>query len=88
MKLASKAKYLFKQQNAEEKKKLLKLLVSNSTYNGKNLLFSMQKPFDSIIECKKVGNWGQKEDVFRTKYYAELKIIESEINQFKIAMGF
>ncbi|MCP3660440.1 MAG: hypothetical protein GY830_09105 [Bacteroidetes bacterium] len=78
MKLASKAKYLFKQQNAEEKKKLLKLLVSNSTYNGKNLLFSMQKPFDSIIECKKVGNWGRLQDDFRTNIIDENNLKEIE----------
>ncbi|MCP3660105.1 MAG: recombinase family protein [Bacteroidetes bacterium] len=67
LKLASKAKYLFGQQNVEEKKKLVKLLLSNSTYNGKNLLFSMRKPFDSIVECKKLGNWGGKGVYARAK---------------------
>jgi hypothetical protein len=34
------------------------LLVSNSIFDGKKVVFSLRKPFDTILECKKLGNWG------------------------------
>lgn len=44
--LARKAVYLFKKQNSEQKRKLINLIVSNSTYKDKKLDITMRCPFD------------------------------------------
>jgi DNA invertase Pin-like site-specific DNA recombinase len=76
LKLANKAYDLFMKQDAEEKRKLVNLLVSNSTFDGKNLHFTYRKEFESIATYKKVGNWGQLLDDFRTIDYMFYKQVE------------
>lgn len=55
--LAQHASILFKQQNAEEKRKLLNLVISNSVYKDGKLDVTLKKPFDVILKNAKSGNW-------------------------------
>jgi site-specific DNA recombinase len=55
--LARKAAYLFKKQNSEQKRKLINLIVSNSTYKDKKLDITMRCSFDLIMNTKESGNW-------------------------------
>ena len=55
--LARKAVYLFKKQDAEQKRKLVNLIVSNSTYKGEKLDITLRAPFDVIMKSKESGNW-------------------------------
>jgi hypothetical protein len=37
---------------------LLNILLSNSSFDGKTLEFNLRSPFDTVMECKKIANWG------------------------------
>jgi site-specific DNA recombinase len=50
--IARRAGELFECANDEEKNELLKLVLSNATLNGKNLVFTIRKPFDTIVNVK------------------------------------
>jgi len=58
MELAEKAYDLFLRQDSRERRKLVNLLYSNSSFDGKSLQFTLRKPFDTILECSKDGKWG------------------------------
>jgi site-specific DNA recombinase len=58
--LAKRASILFKKQNAEEKRKLLNLVISNSVYKDGKLDVTLKKPFDVILKNAKSGNWPPK----------------------------
>ena len=58
MELAEKAYDLFMKQDSGEKRKLINLVFSKSSFNGKTLHFTLRKPFDTILECQKNGKWG------------------------------
>jgi len=42
---------LFKSSEVEEKRQLIKLILSNLRLSGKNLVFDAAKPFDLILNC-------------------------------------
>lgn len=50
--MARRAGELFECANDEEKNELLKLVLSNATLNGKELEFTIRKPFDTIVNVK------------------------------------
>ena len=52
LELARRAGELFERANDVEKNELLKLVLSNATLNGKNLEFTIRKPFDTITSIK------------------------------------
>ena len=52
LELARRASELFKRANAEEKNQLLRLVLSNVQLDGKNLEFSIRKPFDTIVKVE------------------------------------
>jgi hypothetical protein len=55
MELAEKAYDLFLRQDSRERRKLVNLIYSNSTFDGKSLQFTPRKPFDTLLECQKDG---------------------------------
>ena len=55
--IALNAKEIFKSSINEEKHKILKLILSNSQVNGKNLYFSINKPFDKLLFSKGCKTW-------------------------------
>lgn len=59
MELAGKAYDLFlRYDDSRDRRKLVNLLFSNSSFDGKTLHFTLRKPFDTILECAKDGKWG------------------------------
>ena len=54
---AANAGFYFKSSKISEKQEILKLLVSNSTINGKKLAFSMNYPFNELIKNTSSSNW-------------------------------
>lgn len=55
--LARKAAGLFKKQNAEQKRKLINLLLSNSSYKDEKLDITLRTPFNVIMKSRESGNW-------------------------------
>jgi hypothetical protein len=58
LELSNKAYDLFLKQDSSEKRKLVNILLSNSSFDGKTLEFNLRSPFDTVMECKKRANWG------------------------------
>lgn len=52
LELARRAGELFKRANDAEKNELLKRVLSNATFDGRKLVFSIRKPFDTISNVK------------------------------------
>lgn len=55
--LATRAYDLFKSSEVEEKRQLIKLMLSNLSLSGKNLVFDAQKPFDLLLNCSDRQVW-------------------------------
>ncbi|MGB0372126.1 MAG: recombinase family protein [Opitutales bacterium] len=64
--LASNARKTFENSSFEQKRELLSLVFQNLQLEEKKLVFSMNKPFDTIAECAKTGEWCTLVDVIRT----------------------
>jgi site-specific DNA recombinase len=62
LELSKKAAYLFKKQNHKEKRRLISLILSNSTYKDGKLDLQLKKPFDMIIKVAKSENWRPQGD--------------------------
>ena len=57
LELAKKAAGLFKQQNAQQKRRLVNLLVSNCTYKAGNIDIELKPVFNEILKTVKTRNW-------------------------------
>lgn len=55
--LSSRAFDLFKSSEVEEKRQLIKLVLSNLRLDGENLLYEAIKPFDLILNCSDRQAW-------------------------------
>jgi site-specific DNA recombinase len=55
--LSTRAYDLFKSSEVEEKRQLIKLILSNLRLSGKNLLFDAEKPFDLILNFSDHQVW-------------------------------
>ena len=62
LELAKKAADLFKKQNIEQKRKMIRLLVSNSTYQGGKLDLTLYSPFEAMMKGRESGNWLPESD--------------------------
>lgn len=60
--LSSRAYDLFKSSEVEQKRQLIKLLLSNLCLSGKNLVFDVEKPFDLILNCSDHQVWYARQD--------------------------
>ncbi len=79
--IALNAKEIFKSSINEEKHKILKLILSNSQVNGKNLYFSINKPFDKLLFSKGCKTWYSRLSEYRANNIKEIdelyRLIES-----------
>ena len=64
--LAKDAHNLFIRQDPREQARLLKTLVSNSTFDRGSLSVAHVKPFDLLVEGNETKNWLGVRDDFRT----------------------
>ena len=64
--LASKSYELFKSSKTEEKRQLIKFVFSNFEIDGKNIEFSIRKPFDKLLNLSKGQIWLRLSDCFAT----------------------
>lgn len=64
--LASGALKEFKSSGVDQKRELLNYVFQNLRMNRKNLEYTMAKPFDSIAQCAKTGEWCPSCDDTRT----------------------
>lgn len=55
--LASRAYELFQSSKVEQKRKLISLVLSNLKLEGKNLTYSITKPFDLFVEAGNCSSW-------------------------------
>jgi site-specific DNA recombinase len=55
--LTTRAHDLFQSSEVEEKRQLIKLLLSNLRLSGKNLVFDAEKPFDLLLNCSDYQAW-------------------------------
>lgn len=70
--LAARASELFKSSKVEEKRQLIKYVFSNFEVEGKNIGFSIRKPFDKLLNLSKGQEWLPLFDELRTKYYDDV----------------
>lgn len=57
LELAHRAYEIYESSKLEEKRELLHYLLQNSKLEGKNLVPSLQMPFDAILTANKTENW-------------------------------
>jgi hypothetical protein len=60
--LTSRAYELFKSSEVEEKRQLIKLILSNLELNGEKLVWQAHKPFDLILEMNDCQLWCARQD--------------------------
>jgi site-specific DNA recombinase len=66
LELAKRAAGLFKSQTAEQKRKMINLLVSNCSYKDGNIDLDLKPVFQNIMIGAKTRNWCALSDYFRT----------------------
>ena len=54
--LAKKAYEIFESSEISEKRQLLNFLLQNLKLQGKNLIFELKKPFDTVLQASKCSN--------------------------------
>lgn len=57
LELANRAYDLFMCSELDERRQLLGFVVQNAVFDGKNLDFTLKKPFDTLVLCAKRQNW-------------------------------
>lgn len=57
LELAKRASGMFKVQNAEQKRKLVDILVSNCTYQDETLDLQLKPVFNEVLKSAKTGKW-------------------------------
>ncbi len=57
LELFKNAKTLYAGANTDEKRKILKLLLSNIELDGKNIIFTLKKPFDTLVSISNGSLW-------------------------------
>lgn len=57
LELAKKASTLFKNQNADQKRRLINILVSNCSYKGKKFDVELNPEFKKVFSAKKTEDW-------------------------------
>ena len=74
--LSNRAYELFKSSEVEEKRQLMKLVLSNLRIENEKVLYDVQKPFDLIVECHDSNLWRGLIDYFRTFSFANFNATE------------
>lgn len=61
------------------KRDILNLILSDCKTDGKNLYFSINKPFDELIKTAETDNWCAILCNYRTKEYGDFKRLANKI---------
>jgi len=70
--IASNAYDLFVSSEIEEKRQLMGFAFSNLKIRGKNLEYSMRRPFNMLVNTSNCQEWLPLLDSIRTKHFAEM----------------
>ena len=62
LELSARAYDLFISSEVEEKRQLIKLVLSNLRLDGEKLVYDVQKPFDLILKCSDDQVWRPQRD--------------------------
>ncbi len=62
LELSKRAKELFESSKIEQRRQIIKLVLSNLTLEGKKLRYEAVKPFDTILNCADGQRWLPRED--------------------------
>lgn len=65
-----------------QKKDILNLILSDCKTEGKNLLFSIRKPFDTLVKTAEIQKWCGLLCDYRTKNYNDFKELARQIELF------
>jgi hypothetical protein len=57
LELSKRAKELFESSKIEQRRQIIKLVLSNFTLEGKKLRYEAVKPFDTILNCADGQQW-------------------------------
>ena len=68
-----------------EKRDILKLILSDCKTEGKNLCFSITKPFDKLLKTPEIDKWCAILCDYRTQDYDDFKQLIREIELFENA---
>ena len=63
LELAKRATELFKSQNAEQKRKMIDLIVSNYSYKDGNIDLALKPVFQHIMTGAKARNWCARQEL-------------------------
>tara|TARA_Y100000588_G_C14276792_1_gene934731 strand:- start:2236 stop:3759 length:1524 start_codon:yes stop_codon:yes gene_type:complete len=72
LQLASKSYELFKSSEVEEKRVLIKTVLSNFEITGENMLWKAKKPFSNFLNCTEGFLWRHTRDALRTFNWKKL----------------
>ena len=76
LELANRAYDLFMCSELDEKRQFLGFVLQNANFDGKNLDFTLKKPFDTLVLCAKRQNWLPLKDVFMNR---EIEVSNIEV---------
>ena len=66
-----------------QKRDILKLILSDCKTEGKNLCFSITKPFDKLLKTPEINKWCAILCNYRTKNYEDFKDLGRKIELFE-----
>ena len=67
-----------------QKRDILNLILSDCKTEGKNLCFSITKPFDKLLKTPEINKWCGLLCSYRTNFYEEFKRLIRKIETFEI----
>ena len=62
-----------------QKRDILNLILSDCKTDGKNLCFSITKPFDKLLKTPEINKWCAILCDYRTKFYNDFKLLSRKI---------
>ncbi len=66
-----------------QKRDILKLILSNCKTDGKNLCFTITKPFDKMLKTPEIDKWCAILCSYRTENYDEFKELTRKMELFE-----
>ena len=65
-----------------QKRDILNLILSDCKTDGKNLCFSITKPFDKLLKTPEINKWCAILCDYRTNFYNDFKLLSRKIDMF------
>ena len=66
-----------------QKRDILKLILSDCKTEGKNLCFSITKPFDKLLKTPEINKWCAILCSYRTENYEDFKELSYKLNMWE-----